>query len=145
MKYCARCGQQNDDSAVFCARCGNSLSAPAGQGSSTVVVVGNSGQQATGSNPGTLWLILNIVLVALSCCSNILGIIGIIFAAIAMGDFNKGMYNEAKSHANVAKWMFWISIIVGVVGGVIALVAGLLPAAIALIGGIIASASGGLY
>lgn len=125
MKYCQRCGTQNDDSAVFCARCGNSLATGASPGNSTVVVVGGSPQQApAGSNPGTLWLILNIVLVALSCCSNILGIIGIIFAAISMSNFNKGMYNESKSHANVAKWMFWVSIILGVVGVIVGILLG---------------------
>lgn len=111
MKYCQRCGFQNDDSAGFCSRCGNSLAASAGN--STVVVVGGSGQQApVGSNPGTLWMVLNIVLTLL-CCS-VLSIIGIIFGAMAMSKFNNGVYAEAKSNANVSKILFIIGLILGV-------------------------------
>lgn len=137
MAYCPKCGQQNADGSIYCSRCGSSMgAAPAQGGSPTVVVVGSNAQAPVGSNPGTVWLWLNIILTALSCCSNILGIIGIIFGAMAVSKFNNGLYADAKSNANVSKWLFIISIILGIVGTVVALVAGLFPVLFAAIQGI---------
>lgn len=51
---------QNADGAIYCARCGSSISAAPSQGGNpTVVVVGNNQQVPVGSNPGTVWLWLN--------------------------------------------------------------------------------------
>lgn len=135
MVYCPKCGMQNADGSIYCSRCGSAMGTAQTQGGSpTVVVVGNGGQQApVGSNPGTVWLWLNIILTVLSCCSNILGIIGIVFGAISVSNFNNGRYAESKSNANVSKWLFIISIILGVVGTIVGLVAGLFPMLFALI------------
>lgn len=141
MAFCPKCGFQNGDNAIYCARCGSSLSTGSGQGSPTVVVVGGGGQQMpVGSNPGTVWLVLNIILTVLSCCANVLGIIGIIFGGLAVSKFNKGLYTEAKSNANVSKWMFIISIILGVVGLIITIIGGLFPVLFAFISNLVSSA-----
>jgi hypothetical protein len=126
MLYCPRCGAQNADSAIYCSRCGSPLAKSYQQASNpTVVVVGNNPQQApVGSNPGTVWLWLNIIATVLACCSNIPGIIGIIFGGIAVSKFNNGFYAEAKSNANVSKWLFIISLILGILGFVTALLFG---------------------
>lgn len=135
MAYCPKCGMQNTEGSVFCSRCGGAIgNAQAQGGSSAVVVADNSGQQVpVGSNPGAVWLCLNITVTVLSCCSNILGIIGIVFGAIAVSNFNNCRYDEAKSNANVSKWLFIVGIILGAVGVVALLAAGLFPMLFALI------------
>lgn len=114
MSFCPKCGYQNADNAIYCGRCGSAQSGHGGMPSSspTVVVVGNQTQQAPVSNPGTIWLWLNIIL-TLFCCS-ILSIIGIIFSAMSISKYNNGLYNESRSNASTAKVMFIIGLILGV-------------------------------
>lgn len=142
MAYCPKCGFQNADNAIYCARCASALAAGQGHGSQTVVVVGNGAQQApAGSNPGTVWLWLNIVMTVLCCCSNILSIIGIIFGAMSVSKFNSGLYAESRSNANVAKWMFIIGLILGALGAVASILAGAIPVVLTFISGLLAAAS----
>jgi uncharacterized membrane protein YvbJ len=129
MKICSRCGAQNGDDSVFCSKCGNSMAASPVMMAQQVNYV----QQPVESNPGTLWLVLNIVFTVLSCCFNIFTIIGIIFGAISVSKYNKGLYADARSNANVSKWLFIVSIILGVIGVVISLFTGLIPIIIAAV------------
>jgi hypothetical protein len=62
------------------------------------------------SNKATLWLILNIVATVLCCCMNVFGIVGIIFAAIGMGSYKKGNYEDMKKKSKIAMILFFIAI-----------------------------------
>lgn len=68
--------------------------------------------------PPKNWLVENI-LVTILCC-NILGVIGIYFAAQVDGNFYKGDLAAAQSNANTAKWMALVSFLLG--GGLILIV-----------------------
>lgn len=118
MKTCSRCSAANTDDSRFCARCGARLvdDAPAG------------------GNPGTLWLALNIAMTALSCLSNVLSIIGIVFGAIAVSRYNQGRYDEAQNNANVSKWLLISGLILALAGVGIAVAFGVLPAILAMLG-----------
>ncbi len=146
MSFCPKCGYQNSDQAIYCGRCGSSLTGQgyAQPGGPTVVVVGNSVQQApVGSNSGMVWLWVNIAFTVLGCCTNPLFWVGIIFGGISVSKYKNGLYAEAKSSANVAKWLFWIALILGVIVTVISAVLGLIPVIIAFIATI--AESSGLY
>lgn len=61
--------------------------------------------------PPKNWLIENI-LVTLLCC-NILGLIGVYFAAQVDSSFYKGDLAAAQNNANTAKWMALVSFLLG--------------------------------
>lgn len=157
MKYCPKCGHSNEDTVNYCSECGTALgeaqTAPAPdapvppvppvftgtapeapQAGSYVTDYNNayntsaSGQvpAAPVSNDATLWLILNIVLTVL-CCGNIANIIGIVFAALGMGAFNRGDYTQMASNVKVSKILFFVGLGLGlltVIGVVVAIAAG---------------------
>ncbi|MDD4796244.1 MAG: zinc-ribbon domain-containing protein [Eubacteriales bacterium] len=79
-----------------------------------------------GSNPATLWLILNIVSTVLCCCTNIVSIIGIVFAALGMTAFNKGDAADCESKTKIAKIMFFVSLGFGVLSLIIGLASGII-------------------
>lgn len=85
----------------------------------------SAGTTEKGNNPATLWLILNIVSTVLCCCTNVVSIIGIVFAALGMSSFNKGDIADCESKTKVAKIMFFISLGFGVLSLIIALVSGI--------------------
>lgn len=68
--------------------------------------------------PPKNWLIENI-LATLLCC-NILGLIGVYFAAQVDSNFYKGDLAAAQNNANTAKWMALVSFILG--GGFILII-----------------------
>ena len=139
MKYCSKCGFSNEDNAAFCASCGENVQdsvpqAPAQAPTETYytppvqtpVYTNQEPVSTDGKNPATLWLILNIVATVI-CCGNLINIVGIIFAAIGMGSFNKGEYADAESKTKTAKILFWVGLGLGVLSLIIGLAAGLLP------------------
>lgn len=123
MKKCEKCGLENSDDSIFCAGCGATLEAAAApqqpiQPETPAAAYAYSAPAAPApaeKNIATLWLILNIVLTVL-CCGNLLGIIGIIFAAMGMGSFNKGNYEDMKAKTKTAKILFIVGIVLGVIG-----------------------------
>lgn len=82
-------------------------------------------------NKATLWLILNIVATVLCCPSSLFGILGIIFAAIGMGSYKKGDYDDMNKKSKIAMIMFIVAAVLGVILWIIVAAAGIIPAIIA--------------
>jgi succinate dehydrogenase/fumarate reductase cytochrome b subunit len=140
MKYCSKCGNANADESVFCSSCGTpmeqapaapaapqsvpapepaSYSAPAPQQSAYTAPSYDNYSAPTAAvtetkNSATLWLILNIVATVL-CCAGLFGILGIVFAAMGMGSFNKGDYEEMQKKSKLSMIMFIIGMVLGVI------------------------------
>lgn len=127
MKYCAKCGNTNTDEAVFCASCGSPMEqAPAAPQAApeapayTAPAYDASAYSAPAAavtetkNTATLWLILNIVVTVL-CCGGLFSILGIIFAAIGMGSFKKGDYEDMKKKSKLSMIMFIIGLLLGLI------------------------------
>ena len=88
----------------------------------------NAANEPVPQNTATLWLILNIVMTVL-CCGNILGIIGIVYAALGMGAHTRGDYAKMESNTRTSRILFIVGIILGAIGMlffVIAAAAGML-------------------
>ena len=81
---------------------------------------------APAKNPNTLWLILNIV--ATLCCCLPVGVAGIVFAALGTGSYNKGDYADSDKKANIAKILFIVGVVVGIITIVIGFATGILSA-----------------
>ena len=137
MKFCAKCGNANTDEAVFCASCGTPMEqAPAApQASEPVVSVpvtptysapAYSAPMAAApeevKNTSTLWLILNIVVTVL-CCGGLFSILGIVFAAMGMGAYKKGDYEEMKKKSKLSMIMFIVGLVLGLISLVIGIIA----------------------
>jgi hypothetical protein len=91
--YCKNCGNQNDDSAVQCAKCGQPL-------------------RAVGMPPGPAPSIPNYlvqsILVTLFCCLP-LGVVAIVYAAQVNGKVQAGDIQGAMDASKNAKMWCWIS------------------------------------
>lgn len=114
MKYCTKCGYGNDDTADFCASCGENLNGSAQQSEATPynASASDSGNApAKSGNPATLWLVLNIV--GTLCCGGVLCIIGIVFTALAMSAYNNGDTADGDSKLKLGKIFFWVGFGVG--------------------------------
>lgn len=61
--------------------------------------------------PSIAWLIVNIVCVVLCGFTNVIGIIGIIFCALAQSAYGKGAYADAESKAKTGKILGIITLI----------------------------------
>ena len=96
--FCKKCGTQNDDNAVKCTKCGESLKA----------VV-----QAKTPN-----YLVQAILVTVFCCLP-LGIVAIIFAAQVNTKIGAGDIEGAKKSSKNAKMWSWIAFGLGLVGLVI--------------------------
>lgn len=72
-------------------------------------------------NKATLWLILNIVSTVL-CCSGVFGIIGIIMAAMGMGSFKRGEFEDMNKKSKIAMIMFIIGTVLGLIGEIVAII-----------------------
>lgn len=126
MKYCTKCGTPNEDDVLKCTNCGEGFEVesetPVAETPDTAYTVPQPAAPlsqnpiAGEKNPVTLWLILNIVLTAMCCLTNLAGIIGIVFAAIGMGSFNKADMADAQAKAKIAKIMFFIGLGLGILG-----------------------------
>lgn len=130
MKRCSKCGAENADESVFCAGCGASLDQYSQQQAAPSPSPFDAPAYTAPAvpvekNTATLWLILNICLTVLCGC-NILGIIGLIFAAIGMGSYNKGDYEDMRKKTKISKILFIVGIIVGVIFWIVAFAVGLL-------------------
>jgi len=132
MKYCTKCGTPNDDNVPKCSNCSEifevegTIPPPPPVNSPEIAYTVpqpppplSQNPIAGEKNPVTLWLILNIILTALCCLTNIAGIIGIIFSAIGMGSFNNANMADAQAKAKIAKIMFFVGLGLGVLGIII--------------------------
>ena len=144
MKNCGKCGISNADEAVFCSSCGAPLDQASEQPAPAAPVYEAPAYSAPAAptyetpaystpavpaekNKATLWLILNIVLTVL-CCGNLFGIIGIVFAAIGMGSYNKGDYEDMNKKVKISMIMFIVGIAMFVIGAIIVVATGLIGA-----------------
>ena len=147
MKFCKNCSASLEDNAVFCTECGASLaddnlssgsldssstfegtipeySIDSSQSSSTGTDNTYTQQQYNapqGSNPGTPWMIVNIV--ALFCCSGLFAIPGLILAILSMTSFNAGDIDESKKKAKTAMILTFCGIAVGLIVNILIVVA----------------------
>lgn len=131
MKSCPRCSAAIAEGSRFCAACGADLADASARGA------GPSGTHSVrpgSGNPGSLWLALNIALAVLSCFSNVVSIVGVVFGAIAVTRYNEGRFGEAQNNANVSKWLLVAAVVLTVGGIAVALVAGVLPVLLGLLG-----------
>jgi len=93
--YCAACGALNDDNAFRCTSCSKKL-LRSGE-------VLTSVDEDPGIGPVAVPLAMAI-LSALFCCQP-LGIVAVVFAALAMGRNSAGAYTEARGYSeNARKW-----------------------------------------
>jgi hypothetical protein len=113
MKYCAKCGHQNDDSAAFCSSCGTNFS------TADVNTVATGGDMLDSMKPTKpdnhlVWAILTTLL----CCLPF-GIASIVSASKVDTLYNNGDYDGAlQASKNAQKWAI-VSAIVGLVFSII--------------------------
>lgn len=127
MKYCTKCGQGNPDEAQVCTLCGESLSAEAAGHAAppeapdmpdtaafpaAMAEAANApaGEDAQGSNPSVLWLVLNILLLVFSCLipsAALLALEGVIFSGMGVSAHNKGQYPRRDTLTTVGKVLFF--------------------------------------
>lgn len=102
---CPNCGAQLPPDAQFCTQCGVSLNASAAPGQNVPVRVNT-------------YLIPNILVTVL--CGfvgfGVTGIVGVIFSILSNNACSRGDVADAITKANVAKILFWISVVGGIVG-----------------------------
>lgn len=94
--YCSKCGGPVHEQDRNCSQCGQPTS-PGGHGPM--------------GTPSPTYLVPSI-LVTLFCCQ-ILGIVAIVFSAIAMGKNSSGDYAGAQQAAKTAKTFNWIGFGIG--------------------------------
>lgn len=130
--FCKNCGQEIAEGATVCPNCNTPVAAATANTAQPQAPQQPYAQQTPPQqpyaqqpyapyNPGfsnvappkpaLTWLIVNIVCVVLCGFSNILGIIGIVFGALAQSAYNKGNYAEAESKAKTAKVLGIITLI----------------------------------
>lgn len=73
-------------------------------------------------NSATLWLILNIVALILCCPGFLFSGIGIVFAALGMGSYNKGDYEGMKQKSKISMWLFIVGAVLGLLGLILSVV-----------------------
>ena len=107
--FCASCGSPNDDNAYACTSCGKRVVRsgeimPADAPDSDPV----AGQVL---GPVAVPIVLSIF-VSLFCCQP-LGLIAVVFAAIAIGKNSAGAYSEADRNAKTARKLAWTAFGIG--------------------------------
>lgn len=70
-------------------------------------------------NSSTLWLILNIAATLFCCPGALFSIIGLIFAIIGMGSYNKGDYEDMKKKTKVSMILFIVGAVLGLIGWIV--------------------------
>jgi uncharacterized membrane protein YvbJ len=98
--YCPACGVENQDTAAFCADCGERL--PHGEASSPK---GSPVRSRRGDVPNYL---VPTILVTIFCCLPF-GIVAIVFAAQVNGKVERGDHEGALQASKRAKLWSWIS------------------------------------
>lgn len=102
--FCTKCGGQNDDNSHRCTSCGEVLRRPG-------EIVRDPEADGAHLGPARHGLAQSI-LVTIFCCQ-ILGIIAIVFSALAMGQNSAGNYRLAHDYAKKANMFAWIGLGVG--------------------------------
>lgn len=117
---CTNCGQNNADGAAFCVSCGAALSAAPPSPPPAAAAPAYSAPAYSAPAPAAqppvpnhlVWAIL-----ATLCCCLPTGIVAIIFAAQVDGKAAAGDYDGARKASDNAKLWSWISLGIGLVGG----------------------------
>lgn len=104
---------------MFCSKCGNEIASDA-------AVCPHCGNSAPVVEKVDTWLI-PAILSTLLCCVPF-GIVSIIYAAGANSAVSSGNYELAREKAAKAKTWFFVSLICGIVGGVLYLIINILGA-----------------
>lgn len=104
--FCRRCGTQNLDSNVRCARCGQALAGPPELG----------GAIASGEKPSSY---LGPAIASTLCCCLPFGIISIVFASQVDSRWRAGDAVGAREAADKAKLWFWLAFGIGLAIGII--------------------------
>jgi hypothetical protein len=120
LMFCPKCGQQNDDSAYKCVKCGQVLqqTAPAGM---------PTGAIPSGTVPNYL---VQSILVTLCCCPAF-GIVSIVFAAQVNGRLATGDMAGALDYSGKAKLWAWIAFGLGLLTNGAGFVIGIINAIVA--------------
>jgi hypothetical protein len=123
MTYCAKCGFQNDPAAQYCASCGAMLSGSgSGSGSGPGPGPGPAVQATYSTSGGPVSShIVPAILITLFCCQP-LGIVAIVFSAMAMSKNSSGDYNGAAVDARRAKQLCWWGFGLGLLGIVVGVI-----------------------
>lgn len=154
--FCKNCGAEIPDGSVFCGNCGMQTSVeqpwqePVNQYSNTENNAYQSYQQPQYAQPEqpvynsepvynaqpvqpvssvnpTTWIVLNILMIVLGCCSisGILGIIGLVFAIQSNNAVKAGDAFTAEDKAKTAKILFFVSLGIFVLQTVLGIVYGI--------------------
>ena len=99
--YCRKCGARNEDSAINCIQCGESLQVSSARPTPPVPAIPN--------------YLVQSILATIFCCLP-LGIVAIIYAAQVNGKIQSGDLQGALSASNSAKTFCWISFGLGLAG-----------------------------
>jgi Interferon-induced transmembrane protein/zinc-ribbon domain len=120
---CNQCGAENHDTSQFCASCGQQLAGgmtPVGAPFPQTPVMDGPGHPASAH-------LAQSILVTLFCCMP-LGVVAIVFSAMAMGKNSSGDYAGAHADAKKASLFGWIGFGIGAVAVVIYVIMGVLAA-----------------
>ncbi len=104
--YCPKCGAQNDDSVRSCAVCGRQLA-----DASPLPSTSHQPRAQGAGSPASPHLVPSI-LVTLFCCQP-LGIVAIVFSAMAMSKNTSGDYAGAHADAKRAGLFALLGLIIG--------------------------------
>ena len=119
--YCASCGGKNDDSVKFCAHCGAPVSPAADPAFQHYAHQGGCGANAKAPYVSD-YLAGNIILSILCACTFLpfFAWIGLGFSIASRSAKRAGAYDVAHSRAGVARSLFWVQFVVGIVAAVAA-------------------------
>lgn len=126
--YCKNCGEENNEGAKFCKKCGISLESQEGvnleKNNEQVYAQGSNNQGAYASSQGynkNIEVKNNLVFAILTtifCCMPF-GIVAIVYSAKVDSLVRVGDYQKARSYASNAKTWCIVSLVVGLVVNII--------------------------
>lgn len=134
MSFCPKCGTENEDRSPACVACGAPLESAAPN--PQYDTANTPADSSAASNPGTLWLWLNVglaVVALFSCCcfgvlstmAAVVPIVGIVFGSLSVSDSHNGKPESASSHANVAKILFIVGAALFAASAILSIVLGI--------------------
>jgi hypothetical protein len=83
---------------------------------------GYTGPDVQTKNTSTLWMILNIAATLLCCPGALFSIIGLIFAIMGSGSFNKGNYEDMAKKTKLSTVLFIVAAVLGLLGWILGIV-----------------------
>ena len=119
--YCPQCGTEAEESTRFCAKCGRDLSGSTGQSRPVPATrevrayAPNHRREYRPHVPNHLvWAILSTV-----CCCLPAGIVSIVYATQVNGKVAEGDYEAARKASEMAKNWAGVSVVLGIISGII--------------------------